>query len=40
MPASVQLAAPAGADARVLAAGRLLAARLGGRARTHPELPL
>jgi Asp-tRNA(Asn)/Glu-tRNA(Gln) amidotransferase A subunit family amidase len=40
MPASVQLAAPAGADARVLAAGHLLAARLGGRARTHPELPL
>jgi aspartyl-tRNA(Asn)/glutamyl-tRNA(Gln) amidotransferase subunit A len=28
LPASVQLAAPAGADARVLAAGRLLAARL------------
>jgi aspartyl-tRNA(Asn)/glutamyl-tRNA(Gln) amidotransferase subunit A len=40
LPVSVQLAAPAGADARVLAAGRLLAARLGGRARTHPELPL
>jgi aspartyl-tRNA(Asn)/glutamyl-tRNA(Gln) amidotransferase subunit A len=30
LPASVQLAAPGGADARVLAAGRLLAARLAG----------
>jgi aspartyl-tRNA(Asn)/glutamyl-tRNA(Gln) amidotransferase subunit A len=38
LQASVQLAAPAGADARVLAAGRLLAARLGERAR--PALPL
>jgi Asp-tRNA(Asn)/Glu-tRNA(Gln) amidotransferase A subunit family amidase len=36
LPASVQLAAPAGADARVLAAGRLLAARLAPRAR--PEI--
>src|SRR5690242_11575221 len=33
LPASVQLAAPAGADARVLAAGRLFAARLAGRGR-------
>jgi Asp-tRNA(Asn)/Glu-tRNA(Gln) amidotransferase A subunit family amidase len=38
LPASVQLTAPRGSDARVLAAGRLLAAGLAGRAR--PELPL
>jgi len=38
LPASLQLAAPRGADARVLAAGRLLATRLGGRDR--PELSL
>jgi aspartyl-tRNA(Asn)/glutamyl-tRNA(Gln) amidotransferase subunit A len=38
LPASIQLAAPAGADARVLAAGRLLAAALA--ARGQPELSL
>ena len=38
LPASLQLAAPRGADARVLAAGRLLATRLAGRDR--PELSL
>jgi aspartyl-tRNA(Asn)/glutamyl-tRNA(Gln) amidotransferase subunit A len=38
LPASVQLAAPAGADARVLAAGRLLAARLEGRGRPESSL--
>jgi aspartyl-tRNA(Asn)/glutamyl-tRNA(Gln) amidotransferase subunit A len=40
LPASVQLAAPSGADARVLAAGRLLASRLA-LARVRPtENPL
>jgi aspartyl-tRNA(Asn)/glutamyl-tRNA(Gln) amidotransferase subunit A len=34
LPASVQLTAPAGADARVLAAGRLLASRPPGPSRT------
>ena len=38
LPASVQLAAPAGADARVLAAGRLLASLLGRTGRTRPSL--
>jgi aspartyl-tRNA(Asn)/glutamyl-tRNA(Gln) amidotransferase subunit A len=38
LPASVQLAAPAGADARVLAAGRLLAARLAERGRRESSL--
>ncbi|MFL5916546.1 MAG: amidase [Gaiellaceae bacterium] len=38
LPASLQLAAPRGADARVLAAGRLLATRLAGR--DWPELSL
>jgi aspartyl-tRNA(Asn)/glutamyl-tRNA(Gln) amidotransferase subunit A len=38
LPASMQLAAPGGADARVLAAGRLLATELAGRDR--PELSL
>ena len=37
LPASVQLAAPAGADAAVLAAGRLLASRLGPQ-ETRPSL--
>jgi aspartyl-tRNA(Asn)/glutamyl-tRNA(Gln) amidotransferase subunit A len=36
LPASVQLAAPAGADARVLAAGRLLASRLRGLHASRP----
>ncbi|HKC78116.1 MAG TPA: amidase [Gaiellaceae bacterium] len=36
--ASVQLAAPPGADARVLAAGRLLASSLSGSAETGPSL--
>jgi len=38
LPASVQLAAPAGADARVLAAGRLLASHLGRPGQTRPSL--
>ena len=38
LPASIQLAAPGGADARVLAAGRLLAAALG--TADQPELSL
>ncbi|HJQ51687.1 MAG TPA: amidase [Gaiellaceae bacterium] len=38
LPASVQLAAPSGADARVLAAGRLLAFRLAGPDRPEPPL--
>jgi aspartyl-tRNA(Asn)/glutamyl-tRNA(Gln) amidotransferase subunit A len=38
LPASVQLAAPSGADARVLAAGRLLATHLAERNR--PEISL
>jgi Asp-tRNA(Asn)/Glu-tRNA(Gln) amidotransferase A subunit family amidase len=36
LPASVQLAAPAGSDARLLAAGRLLASLLV-QARTRPS---
>jgi aspartyl-tRNA(Asn)/glutamyl-tRNA(Gln) amidotransferase subunit A len=38
LPASVQLAAPSGADARVLAAGRLLASLLRGRDETRLSL--
>jgi aspartyl-tRNA(Asn)/glutamyl-tRNA(Gln) amidotransferase subunit A len=38
LPASVQLAAPSGADARVLAAGRLLAFRLAVPDRPEPPL--
>ena len=38
LPASVQLAAPSGADSRVLAAGRLLASRIAGL--DPPELSL
>jgi aspartyl-tRNA(Asn)/glutamyl-tRNA(Gln) amidotransferase subunit A len=40
LPASVQLAAPPGADARVLAAGRLLASLLRGRRRGETRLSL
>ena len=38
LPASVQLAAPSGADARILAAGRLLAAQLAARDRSVDSL--
>jgi aspartyl-tRNA(Asn)/glutamyl-tRNA(Gln) amidotransferase subunit A len=38
LPASVQLAAPAGEDARVLAAGRLLESLLRGLGETRPSL--
>jgi Asp-tRNA(Asn)/Glu-tRNA(Gln) amidotransferase A subunit family amidase len=38
LPASIQLAAPAGSDARVLAAGRLLASLMTGPERPGPSL--